>query len=118
MAEEQEPREPPAKLKKKDICRSSLWNDKDNNFKNTTLTRKLLDEVGAAFDIYHPMYEPFQFMTANRPITDALTLDIAPGVLKKAKIKDVRDLYPYLKDESKDFLNPFLLKVLNLNMKK
>ncbi|VEN53680.1 unnamed protein product [Callosobruchus maculatus] len=68
MSEELEPRGPPTKkmnivaLKKLNNtqieslicevqCRSSLWNDKDSNFKNTTLTRKLWDEVGAAFEM-------------------------------------------------------------------
>ncbi|KAG8290062.1 hypothetical protein J6590_091038, partial [Homalodisca vitripennis] len=67
---EQEPREPPAKLKKKDIvalkklsdtqieslicevqCRSSFWNDKDKNFKNTTLTRKSCGMKWAPIDM-------------------------------------------------------------------
>lgn len=58
--------EPPAKQRKTEVklsdiqievlisevqSRECLWNDQHNNFKNSTLTRKLWNEVGASLDI-------------------------------------------------------------------
>src|SRR5277367_3151823 len=58
---------------------------------------------------YVPVYETFDLKLKGRQIPETLDLQLSdPGIVKKAKIKDVRDLLKYMNPKPKQWLSGIL----------
>lgn len=57
---------------------------------------------------YTTVFTPFQFRTG---FVKEFDVNKSPSIkLKKAKIRDIKDLYPYIKEESRKFYDDFFKK--------